>query len=187
MGFVKSLYATYEGLVKSARLLGSRPNKPLYTAQGGAKEIFLRRLRDSGGNSEMAVDGSTIPVEFYIQPPSGEVWYVAKWMIYIQDDKGFAVGKWGSNGVLNNGVLPQLNGHDMVNQPFKTNGDIESTTIKTNLKEYGNTYDVLVAEWDFKESGTFIRLTDQDKLSVLIQDDLTVIESQHITAHGFKG
>ena len=163
----------------------------MYSIDGIQKNIFSVRLISSSMKHNMAVDGASTPVEFILQPPSNQVWRLADWFIYIEDAKGFNITNYGANGILTNGM--EIKGvfggveYDLLGFPIKTNSDIMSVTYDMDLKTFGNDNDVLMAKWNFKECGQFIRLdgTQGDMLKVVINDDMTFLHKQIITAKGY--
>lgn len=197
MGFIQSLSTTYEGLVTAGRWLGSNMMRPLYTKQAylNQNEIFMQLLSTSGdgtGTTDMSIDGSITPVDFYIQPPIGEKWYVSRWILYLQDEKGFDVTKWGSNGTLTNGVKLFIERDGVETQTggaFTTNGDVAAATYDMALHTFGSADDIIVARLAFTEMGACVELngTTNDKLIVRISDNLSSVSKQTVQAQGFKG
>ena len=155
------------------------------TSIGEQRPLFFSRLKDANGNDNLTVDGSTTPVEFYIQPNKGEIIMIARWMIFIQDSKGFDITSLGSNGSLANGLDIQLNGQSLLGYTIKSNGDIASIAYDMTLHTFGNADDILTARWTFTNAGQYIRLTENDKLSVIVQDDLTSIVNINIQSQGY--
>ena len=187
------LVKTYNYLKSQSFLLGSSHANSLKISNALIEQqpLFLKEL-SNGITSDMSVNGSVTPVDFFVQPPVDEVWYIAKWMLYLQDGKGFDITTWGSNGALTNGLdlKVEVNGVT-VNQldfPVKHNGDIARIAYDMQLHEFGNGDDILTAQWSFTEMGQFLRLdgATNDKLIVTVQDDLTGITTQHIHIQGFK-
>jgi hypothetical protein len=165
------------------------------SSTGSQKELVFFRLSTDGngaGETDMAVDGSVTPVEFYVQPPVGEIWRIARSMIYIQDEKGFDVGTWGSGLILTNGHKVEIKHNGVVNDilgfNLKTSGDISSIAYDTRLDTFGNADDILVGRWTFTRAGQFIRL-DGDKgdyFKVIVNDDLSDLSAQYIQVQGYK-
>jgi len=140
----------------------------------------------------MAINGSVTNETFKIAPPSSEIWRVAAWNIFIQDEKGFDISEYGSNNaVLTNGLVVKgkFGGvtSDLLEFPIKSNADIMSVTYDMDLKTFGNTDDVLMARWNLTDSGQFIRLdgSQGDELQVVVRDDLTFLSNQYIMAQGY--
>ena len=196
MGLTKDTFnAIYSFLRDRKVLLGSCDVQPLVVRQcavGKQKELIFKRLANSDGATNMNVDGSVNPVEFFIQPPDGEIWRIAKWMLYVCDEKGFDVVTWGSGLTLTNGIELKVTidgvTKNLLDFNIKTSGDVESLAFDCNLKTYGNDDDVLVANWNLTDTGQFIRLdgSNNDRLSVIINDDLTDLTAQYIQVQGYK-
>lgn len=161
-----------------------------YDADGIQRRIFSKRLLN-GSVDDMAVDGSVANQTFEIAPPADQIWRISQWAIFIQDEKGFDITSYGSNGVLTNGMLVQgtFGGatSDLLSFPIKSNADIISVTYEMDLKTFGNADDVLIARWRFTDCGQFVRLdgSQGDKLKVVIRDDMTFLDKQIITAQGY--
>ena len=185
----------YGTMLTNEELIGTQTNPLVVSSVGPQKEIFMHRLSTTGngdGLTNMAVDGSVTPVTFYIQPPAGEIWRVARWMIQIIDTKNFDVGGWGSLSPLTNGLTAQaiINGitSDLISYPLHTNGDIAGVGFDFQLHTFGNTEDILLARWTFTKMGQFFRLNgdNSDKLQVTIQDNISALSAQYIVAQGYK-
>lgn len=187
------LVKTYNYLKSQSFLLGSSHVNSLKISNALIEQqpLFLKEL-SNGITSDMSVNGSVTPVDFFVQPPVGEIWYISNWMLYLQDAKGFDITTWGSNGALTNGLglKVEVDGN-VVNQldfPVKTNGDVARIAYNMQLYAFGNGDDVLTAKWSFKDMGQLLRLNGatNDKLIVTINDDLTGISNQYIHVQGFK-
>lgn len=161
-----------------------------YAIDGIQKPIFSKRL-SNGTTTNMAINGSVTNQVFKIKPPSTEIWRVQQWLLYLEDEKGFNVTSYGANGVLTNGLyVSGVFGGDeipLLEFPIKTNSDIISVTYDMNLHTWGNDNDVLVARWNFMNSGQSVRLdgSQGDELRITVRDDLTFLAKQYITAQGY--
>lgn len=159
-------------------------------ADGVQRPLFIKRLKN-GANDSLSVDGSITPVVFTLAPPANQIWRVSRWMISIQDEKGFDVGTFGSNGTLTNGIMPRIKQgsvtNDILEFGIKSNGDIASAAYDMTLHTFGNTDDTLVAQLSFTKMGQFIRLDGSvgDELQVVVNDDLTSVNKIHILAQGY--
>lgn len=172
--------------ILSSTTEGKRRLKVDTTPIGERRPIFVKKLTDSIGSSDMSVNGVFTPVEFYLQPLPGEVMMVSQWMFSLQDTKGFDVATFASNGTLANGLTLQLNGVDMLGYNIKSNGDIASLVYDMQLHTFGNTDDILVARWSLHDAcGQPLRLTENDRLSVIINDDLSVVSSIYVQTYGY--
>ena len=160
------------------------------------EDIFFQRLSDNGkddGNTNMAVDGSVTPKEFYIQPNDGEIFMLARTMITVQDEKGFDVGTYGGNGLpaLANGmqVVIKKDGveRDILKFNIKDTGTIASIAYDLTLHDFGNTDDIIAARWTFTKAGRFIMLNGSkgDFFKIIINDNLSDMTNQYIQVQGY--
>ncbi|MHC4183880.1 MAG: hypothetical protein ACYSR0_11080 [Planctomycetota bacterium] len=165
----------------------TRPIDNDYTT-GATVEIVSLNMATSGASSA--------PNRFEVQPPSGEVWHIARVLISITTSGGQPDdGKFGSiAGGVSNGVVIRENKNSTTT--FKT-----LSTWKTNASLVEDMYDVDYREqagaigiwgvrgrWTFKKSDAIIRLdgSNNDKLEILIQDSTTALTSFSMKAQGHK-
>jgi len=158
---------------------------------GIQRPLFIRRLENNGSDL-MNVDGSITPVSFKLQPASNEILRVSNWFIYIEDEKGFNITDYGAlAGPLTNGleIKASIGGRygPLISFNVKSNADIISVAYDMDLKTWGNDNDVLVAKIDFTNMGQFVRLdgSQGDFLEVIVNDNLTNLGKQVITAQGY--
>jgi len=158
------------------------------SSKGSQKQLFFKRLLD-GTNDNMAVDGSATEVVFKLSPPTGEVWRISDWSIYVEDSGTFDAQKWGNGIVLTNGIMPKLsiNGtvSDMLGFAIKTSGDLSSICDGLNHHTFGSGNEILTAEWRLINNGQYIRLTEDDEIQLVIRDDLTDLVNQYATIKGY--
>jgi len=161
-----------------------------YDADGVQKKLFLIHLTN-GATTDLSIDGSVTPQVFKLAPPSNQIWRVAKWMMSLKDEKGFDVETFGSNGNLTHGLQPRIKiggvTNDILDFNIRNNGDISRIACDMKLHTFGNTDDILVAEWNFASVGQHIRLdgSQGDELQVVVNDNLTNVNSIHIQAQGY--
>ena len=155
---------------------------------GVQKPLFFKRLMN-GGSSNMNVDGSVTSVVFEISPPTGEVWRIASWTLYIQDSGTFDASKWGNGLVLTNGIKPVLNiggtDYDMLDFTIKTSGELSSVCDGLNHLSFGAGDEVITAEWNFVGKGQYVRLTENDSIKLVVNDDLTGLTKQYSLIKGY--
>lgn len=188
--FSAQAWDNYLELLSEGVMIGLRGN-----SSGSQKELLFMRLDTNGdgtGTQDMAVDASLSPIKYFIKPPAGEVWRVARWMLYVQDTKGFDVGLWGNGVVLTNGIVPKIkqNGveRNMTPMAIKSSGNIAEMAYDMTLHTFGSADDILVARWTFTKAGQYLRLDGDlgDELQVIINDDLTGLSSQYVQIQGYK-
>jgi hypothetical protein len=156
---------------------------------GPQKQLFFKRF-ENGGIADMNVNGSVTPVVFSVSPPAGEVWRIASWSLYVQDGGTFDAEKWGNGITMTNGLLPILNiggtDYDMLEFTIKTSGDLSSVCDGLNHLAFGTGDEIVTAEWDFISKGQYVRLTENDSIKLVVQDDLTGLVKQYSLIKGYK-
>jgi hypothetical protein len=156
---------------------------------GPQKQLFFKRF-ENGGSADMNVNGSVTPVVFSASPPAGEVWRIASWSLYVQDGGTFDAEKWGNGITMTNGLLPILNiggtDYDMLEFTIKTSGDLSSVCDGLNHLAFGTGDEIVTAEWDFISKGQYVRLTENDSIKLVVQDDLTGLVKQYSLIKGYK-
>jgi hypothetical protein len=168
-------------------------NRALKVSQisyGAQKPLFLKRLHNSSNDFDMAINASASPVDFFIEAGIGEIVRVARWMLYIVDEKGFDVGNFASIGSpLSVGLKPfiVIDGIKtyLLDYEIKTTGDIVSISFDAQLMTFGNTDDIFTASWTFTETGQYVRLNQGDRLGVEVNDDLSGLSNFYIQAQGY--
>ena len=156
-----------------------------YDADGIQRRIFSQRLAN-GSVDNMAVDGSVTEQVFSVTPPTGEVWRIARWSLFVSDSGTFDTGNWGNGITLTNGLMPKLNGVDLLDFPITSTAVLASVGDAIEHYTFGTGNEMVVAKWDFKEAGQYIRLTDTDTLSLVVRDDLTGLDEQYTMISGYK-
>jgi hypothetical protein len=159
------------------------------SSTGEQKQLIFKRLVN-GSNDNMNVDGSVTPVVFSIAPPAGEVWRIYSWDLYIEDAGSFDAASWGNGITLTNGLMPILNingtDYDMLEFGIKTSGELSSICDGIQHLTFGAGNEIVTAEWDFINSGQYVRLTENDSIKLVVRDDLTNLVNQYTTIKGYK-
>ena len=155
---------------------------------GPQKQLFFKRL-SNGATANMSVNGSITPVVFSISPPVGEVWRIASWSLYIQDSGTFNAEKWGNGIVLTNGLMPRVDSNgtisDLLDFPIINSGDLSSISDGVNHNAFGVGDEIMTAEWSFVDNGQYLRLTENDALQFVVNDDLTSLVKQYSMVKGY--
>ena len=88
---------------------------------------FTAFFTDSAGSSDMAVDGSTTPVEFSVKAIAGSVIYIRTISIRIGDTGTVTLDRFGGLTELTNGIefsyITQSQGTNIIDPAIKTNLD----------------------------------------------------------------
>lgn len=138
---------------------------------------------------QMAVNGSATTQIFEIGSPLGVAVDITRLTGYIQSGTAMDDTKFGDLAVLTNGVVLRVNGAEIDNVwNVKTNGEIGLLCFDSAISDrapagsfglrFRNTYAGPT------KHGVTLRLEAGDTLEVLIQDDLTSLESFRMMAQG---
>lgn len=129
-----------------------------------------------------SVVGSLVaPIIYSVKPPSNQIWHLTRLILSVTDQSAMDDALFGGVSALTNGVVLLEN--------RTTNKTFTSWTTNAEMKE--DMYDVhyslkapagfygLVARWTFKNAGVAVRLDGSlgDSLNIMIQDDLTALDS----------
>ena len=154
------------------------------------KKQFMLPLSDSSGSIEMNVDGSVTPVEFKLQPPADENYLVHRAILYIEDSGSFDSGFWGNGITMANGIdfCLVIDGKESTCTPFpwKMIGDVAAVAYDFDHKKIGAGNEWAASRLSFDKFGDGVPLSGQrgDYLLMRINDDLTGLVRQHLTAEG---
>ncbi len=164
------------------------------------KKLYKYLSADGTGNGPIAnIDMSQVvatnlaPVQFYIQPPVGESWYLHRMIISYKDNSGFSADEWGSTGsILTNGLSVSVNsgdaGEDVILE-LTGNPDLQIQTnaawgvmfYDVDLKTWGPGNEFIVGRWSFFKddfssdghNGLVIDGSKKQRLAMTLRDDMT--------------
>lgn len=146
---------------------------------------FLDTVGDGSGLIEMAVDGSSVPVDYHITPKSDFVLLLNKLTITVRDFGNFAAEGFAAGDVLPNGVNIGVTRKGIFT-PFnqevsiKSNADWAAYAAAHTYDTVGNGDNYLYVEYSFIAEGAPYLLVHDDKFTVRIQDDLSGLEGMTI-------
>ena len=135
-------------------------------------------------NTDMAVDGSSTPVEFHLrtgEPSIPSSVDIVKLIMVCECKTAVDLNKFGDQGALTRGIVFKItNGvtHNILNA--KTNKDL--TNISTNFEPYvasnpAHAVDGFTWELSFKDLGVAVRVDQYGQLALIVQDNLTDLTS----------
>jgi hypothetical protein len=142
-------------------------------------------------STQLNVVGNPItPVVFTVAPPPGTVWHVTRMMIAMTHATRGDMGLYGDLPALTYGVVGkvQKSGQALSFTNWKSNAGMALSMYDVRFDErsggggdFGTT-----GRFTFTEAGTLIELDgDQgDKMEILIQDDLSSLDTYEVTVHG---
>jgi hypothetical protein len=152
---------------------------------------FLTTDNTAAGPRELTVNGSVTPVRFRFGPPAGQKWGMTNVISAVSDNANFTQTDFGAiPGGLTNGLAVYLNsgGVDVdifAGQRIRFNYDWATLPATLNLTTWAGPSQTLVANFNtFESSGQYVILNGdtQDKLEVVVQDDLTSLVAFRIVA-----
>lgn len=140
-------------------------------------------------------DGSTTPVDYYLEALEGEKLLVSRLMVHVVDGGSFDSGSYGNGITLSNGMQVfyrrnidgTLVDFDVTDGfPIKTNVDWGRWCFDLALSEFGSGNESLNARWTLTKYGTpyGIILNEGERLGIRVNDDMTGLIEQSIIAEG---
>lgn len=154
---------------------------------------FFDQIGDGTGNDVMNVNGETTPVSFKIIPPAGKIYGIARLIFSLRDSGSMDSGGWGNRTQpLNNGnkLIWHKNGIDidLTRNPIASHFDLAGVCHDLIHANWGAGDEFITARFTFTKAGQYIILNgdEGDYLEVLIQDDLTYLVSQKVSAQGYQ-
>lgn len=158
-----------------------------------------QHLTDTGitsGNSSANVDGSVTPVLLKISPPQAGKYLITRMLVLIRATGKFAAAQYGTLAELTNGVVVGIfdDTTGTMVQSFTPGDSITTNAIwggvcyDVDVKVWGTGDEFLLARWTFAKSGIDLLLNQHNNhaLGVLIQDDLTVLNSHRFLVQGYS-
>ena len=158
-----------------------------------SNELLNRILDTDGdgtGSTNQAVDGSVTPVTFKVAPAAGETILISRVMFYIEDTGNFDADEWGNGITLTNGVQMKRKKNGVTTSfgaACKTTGDLAGMMYDINHFAFGIGNEIVCGRLTFTKFGQFMRLSGNagDEFQIVIQDDLTGLVNQRVTAQGY--
>lgn len=147
-------------------------------------------LKESGGSSDLNVDGSITPVTFSASPPTGKKWFIHSISLIIEDASINFTRFGGIPGGLTNGIEFRVKEGGLIERTlgtFKTNGDLHIFT--TDIRIDSAATDLLTLQANVKEtSGTTFELqnVNSEIFKLIVNDDLTTINRFNVLIRGFE-
>ena len=144
-------------------------------------------------NVNMAVDGSTTPVIFTVDPPAGFDYDITRVILNILDTSSMDFSTFGSGAAITNGVVLRVtNGAQRNLFNWKTNGELINRafdhSFQTNNANNARGFTVRSTFSGAGKRGVTVRLNgdDNDELQIVIQDDLTGQDRITMIAQGHR-
>lgn len=140
---------------------------------------------------QLNVAGSAVsPVIYKVAPPPGEIWHLTRGLISMTHSAGGDMGKFGGISALTYGVQGRIlkSGEYTTFINWKTNSDMALSMydVKFDDRSGGGGDHGTTGRFTFANTGTVIELFGDtgDQLQMLIQDNLTGLDSFKIAIQG---
>jgi hypothetical protein len=161
---------------------------------GPQKTYISRHLRNSLGSDSVTGNYSVTPEKFYIAPGPGEVYRIARMLVFLEDSKINADDYGAIAGGLTNGM--KLTVEDSVGTvllDLMDGGTVNSSAewaeycFDAEHKAWGVGSEFLTVRWTFTKGGVYIRLVgdDDERLVITGQDNLTGLVEQEFIVQGY--
>lgn len=154
-----------------------------------SKDLFYAKF-ENAGSEDLRVNGSVTPVTFDLPLPPTSEFLLERVTFAIGGDDIIDLSKFGSIAGLLNGVtfIANAGEDDEIETSIKNNGDIFLISTETNVSSVrfvAETKTIVYGSWDFTDSygGNAPRIKD-NKLQIIVNDDLTAMEYFKVSAHG---
>jgi hypothetical protein len=154
---------------------------------------FLDTNGDESGTTDALGDHSGAADDYYIQPPSTEVYELARLIIFIQSTTVLASGKYGDQAALTNGikVIIENNGTEILlnKVAVKTHDDWAGICFNSENLNYGNVAGKSVAiRWSFfkAERNIYLNGANSDKFILRLNDDFSNLVHHRFFMQGVK-
>ena len=173
---------------------------PISISKTGVQSTLIARYLDTNGDGtgtktaigeyHDAGDGAEI---FYIQPPAGSVYRLARMLPFVEDFGTFDSGSYGNGITLANGIAIRVqddNGTilDLLDGlPIQINTHWARMCYDMSVSSFGVGNEYLHARWTFAKSGQMIRLVgdNNERLEVVLNDDFSDLVSQYFMVQGY--
>ena len=159
------------------------------------RHVQLQGLTEDGLGVNNNVNGnySVTPKTFSYTPPVGDIFYVSRIVVYVEDTGTFDTGAYGNAVVMTNGyhvwhthdehthiIIPDTNA-------IKTTGDMASNMFKLNHESFGAGNEFIAAPFSFEEVGGPIVLNGNtgDTFNAEFRDNLTGLVRHNFTLQGY--
>lgn len=156
---------------------------------------YLDTNGDGTGDIDASVDGSSTPVEFYIQPESGKTLFINRMIVYLRCGRAaFSADAYGDISALANGVnidIRKVSDDTIINHldgeiGICTNSCWGALCYDAEPDNYGTGDRSIRVRWSFFKAGRPLHLSDQEKLVVTINDNLSTLVAHKFMVQGWE-
>jgi hypothetical protein len=137
---------------------------------------------------------ATTADEYYITDATATL-ELARMIVSYQDGGGGTVSEYGNlNAALTSGIQLQVRGRDgstvkldlLDGETVQTNGDWARFCYDANRLDWGSGDDYFVVRWTFAKSGEALILEPGQRLSMVVQDDLSLLTNHFALVQGIE-
>lgn len=155
---------------------------------------IISRFLSTDGTATGTKDMSTTADEYYIIDANSTL-EIHRMIVSYQDGTGGLGNEYGNlNAALSSGILVQVRGRDgstvkldlLDGTPVKENADWARYCYDFNIFAFSGADDIFVARWTFAKSGEPLILEPGQRLSMIIQDDLTNLTNHYALVQGVE-
>ena len=156
---------------------------------------YLDSNGDGSGTKNANLDFNASPDIFYIQPPSGTIYYLNRMIVCVEDTATMQAQEYGNLGAaLSNGITFKLVNDSgtildfLDGIPIKTNSAYGALCYDVDLKSWGAGNELLVSRWTFAKAGYPIRLdgSKNERLEANFSDDLDGLLGHYFLVQGWS-
>jgi len=152
---------------------------------------YLDTVGDGSGTKNANGDYSGAEEIFFIAPPAGSTYDIARLIISAYDTTGMQAQEYGNLATaLDPGIVVRVsNGDGVINDltdgvPIKTNAEWGALCYDVDVKSWGSGNELLVVRWTFAKSGIDVHLGSSEKLEVVLNDDFEGLLSHRFMVQG---
>lgn len=145
------------------------------------------------GDYDMAQDFSVTEGVFYIQPPPGRAYILSSFITSIEasmiasSDDYANIADGLTNGIDLSVTSDAIPYKSLLPAPIKNNGDLFSTVGDTSIENFpGNNIDLLTSKFISVTSQFTLVGSINERLNVVINDDLSSLESHRVRVFGLS-
>lgn len=156
--------------------------------------ILLRSMTKDGdpmGDADMAVDGSSVPVEFFIRPEAGLQFISSITSIEVSDSGSPVLDDYGSiTGPLTNGIQFFLDIDGVVTDilaPIKSNRELLNLAPVLTRQDYAGNQSLEIYTFDTRlhsNAPVVLNSASGDRFGIRVQDDLSSLIAHSIVTKG---
>lgn len=130
---------------------------------------------ENGGNNDMGINGSVVPVSFTVSPPAGKDLLEVRILIYMEAGGNFSSTNFMNLAALSNGVRISVGGVEIGNWKDNIDVALEQFDLSNAGIAFSNERRSLTGRWTQSRGtgGKLLRVVSGEVAEFLIRDDLS--------------